>query len=122
MEDDGKSPPAWPAIRWETGYPPHRTFGEWHEDPWANPEDKARRRRERHARWIASISDRDWHRLADLADQALGKISVERLDDLDATIAIGVHAITESHPPNGERFGVLRGCMLLAWPKDPGRR
>lgn len=110
-----------PEVIWKTGHPPHRTFGEWHEDPWADPEDKARRRHERHARWIASISERDWRRLAALADRRAAGVSTVRLDDLDASIAIGVHPIGASHPPNGERFGVLRGCILLAWRKEPRR-
>ena len=111
-----------PSFRWETGQPPHRTFGDWHEDPWASPEDKAARRRERHARWIASISDRDWQRLAELADKAVAGQPAARLDDLDAIIAIGVHPVAASHPPNGERLGTLRGCMLLAWRKNPRQR
>ena len=116
-----KPPPSIPPVRWETGHPPWRTFGEWHEDPWADPADKALRRAERHARWIASISDRDWQRLADLADYAVAGNPNVRLDDLDACIAIGVHPIGERHGGNGERFGTLRGCVLMAWPKGSGR-
>ncbi len=109
--------PRTPPVIWETGHPPHRTFGEWHEDPWADPADKLRRRRERHAHWIASITDRDWARLSELADQAMAGCISARLDDLDAPIAIGVYPAAEKHPPRGERFGTLRGCVLVAWRK-----
>jgi hypothetical protein len=104
--------------RWETGTG-HRTFGEWHEDPWADPADKARRKRERHQRWIASISDRDWERLARRADAVTAGGSFARMDDLDARIAIGVYDARAGHLPNGERFGILRGCVLMAWRKAP---
>lgn len=112
-----RNDPTVSKVRWETGHPPWRTFGEWHEDPWAPPEDKARRRRERHARWIASISERDWTRLATLADRAMAGDGSIRLDDLDASIAIGVYPADARHMPNGERFGTLRGCALVAWRK-----
>jgi hypothetical protein len=116
MDIDG-NPPETPMIRWETGYPPHRTFGEWHEDPWADPADIQRRKVERHKRWIASISESDWKRLADLADRSMAGEGTTRLDNLDSHIAIGAYPETMSHPPNGERFGTLRGCTLMAWPK-----
>jgi hypothetical protein len=109
-----------PPVRWETGYPPWRTFGEWHEDPWADPADKQRRREERHARWLASISDRDWRRLAKAAEDELAGKSRPRFDDLDAPIAIGVVNLASERMPNGERFGELNGCALFAWRK--GRR
>lgn len=113
-----------PVIRWETGHPPHRTFGEWHEDPWAPPEDKARRRAARNRRWVASLTERDWVRLAALADTAATGRPTVRLDDLDAPIVVGVYPIDQSHGPNGARFGTLRGCVLMAWPKEhrPARR
>jgi hypothetical protein len=110
--------PVIPLVRWETGYPPWRTFGECHEDPWAAPADKARRRGERHTRWIASISERDWTRLAERADLVLAGGIFARIEDLDAPIAIYVAHPNERHRPNGERFGTLKGCILLAFRKD----
>jgi hypothetical protein len=109
-------------VRWETGQPPWRTFGEWHEDPWADPADKERRRREDHARWLASISERDWRRLTAAAERTLAGERLCRFDDLDAPIAIGLCHPLESHPPNGERFGELNGCVLMAWRKARPRR
>jgi hypothetical protein len=96
-----------------------RTHNDWHEDPWAAPAVKARRRRERHARWIASISDRDWKRLAARADVVLAGARLARFDDLDAPIAVYVAHPGDTHLPNGERFGELRGCPLLAFRKAP---
>jgi len=103
-------------VIWETGVG-HRTFNDWVEDPWAPPEDKARRRRERHARWIASISARDWDRISALVDQVTGISSPARLDDLDACIAIGVRAPDARGGTSGQVFGSMRGVQLLAWPK-----
>jgi hypothetical protein len=94
-----------------------RRHNDWFEDPWAAPHVKARRRVERHRRWIASISDRDWTRLAERADQVLAGRDFARFDDLDAPIAIAVCDARKRHMPNGERFGELRGCVLLAFAK-----
>lgn len=74
----------------------------------------------RHRRWIASISGRDWARLAKRADLVLAGSRFARIDDLDAEISIYVASPAETHPPNGERFGVLKTCPLLAWPKGRG--
>lgn len=104
-------------VVWETGQPPHRTFNDWIEDPWAAPADQARRRRERHARWIASISARDWERLSALVDQVTDVYNPARLDDLDADIAIGACSPGAEHRFSGQVFGRLRGYPLLAWPK-----
>ena len=76
----------------------------------------------RHKAWIASISDRDWRQLAERADQVLAGGNFARLEDLDAIIAIYVAAPTEKHRPNGEQFGTLRGCVLMAWPKTQRHR
>lgn len=104
-------------VTWATGQPPHRTFNDWVEDPWADDADRARRRRERHARWIAGISERDWTRLSDLVDQVTPVSSPARLDDLDAAVAIGTCAPGDETRFSGEMFGRLRGHPLLAWPK-----
>ena len=69
------------------------------------------------ARWIASISAADWERQAAVADLVLAGESCARLDDLDASIAIGVFDLDRDREPNGERFGRLKGCILMAWPK-----
>lgn len=107
-----------PPARWETGVGPFRSFDDWTEDPWAPREDVERRRRDRHKRWIASISERDWARLAERADQVLTGRNFARFEDLDAPIAIGVVDPRQRWMPNGERFGMLKGCILMAWRKD----
>ena len=38
-----------------------------------------------------------------------------KIGDLDSAIAVYVAHPDNKHLPNGERFGVLRGCPLLAW-------
>lgn len=78
---------------------PLRAWNDWQEDPWAPPEVKAQRRRERHARWIASLSDRDWERLAVLVDQVDGASGPAALNDLDAPIRVGA-----AHPDEAGRF------------------
>lgn len=93
-----------------------RMHSDWQEDPWAAPEVKARRKRERHARWIASISARDWERLAMRADQEMAGQRFARFSDLDAVIDVAVGA-PGARLPNGEVFGELRGCKLLAFRK-----
>ena len=98
---------------------PFRRQNDWFEDPWAAPHVRHRRKFERQRRWIASISDRDWVRLAERADQVAAGRSFARFEDLDAPIAIGVYDSRASHLPNGERFETLRGGILMAWPR-PG--
>jgi hypothetical protein len=39
--------------------------------------------------------------LVELADRATAVWLAVRLDDLDAPIAVGVHPLNGSHPPNG---------------------
>ncbi|HEY2750467.1 hypothetical protein [Phenylobacterium sp.] len=104
-----------PADAW------FRAHDDWFEDPCATAEERAARRRDRHRRWIASISDGDWDRLAARADAVMAGGTFTRLDDLDADIAIGVYRDGERHQPNGERLGVLRGCVLRAWRKERRR-
>lgn len=79
------------------------------------PEEARARRRERRQRWIDSLSERDWDRLARAADETLAGRPRARFDDLDAPIAVGVVDPRTNHQPNGERFGMLRGCILMAW-------
>jgi len=82
------------------------------------PEERDARRRERHRRWIAALTDRDWTRLRLMADEVLSGQKHSRIEDLDAPIHVGVYSPTKAHLPNGERFGTLRGCILMAWDKD----
>lgn len=81
-------------------------------------EEREARRRERHKRWIASLSDRDWDRLAAMADSVLAGQRFARVADLDAPIYVGVIDPEEKHPPNGERFGKLRGAVLMGWDQE----
>lgn len=108
--DEPVIPGLHPDLRW------HNDF---FEDPYSSPEVKARRKRERHARWIASISDRDWARLKERAELTIAGQSFGRFDDLDAPIAIAV-VHPDEKMPNGERFGVLACCVLLAFRKAGG--
>lgn len=91
-------------------------YNDWFECPFSPPEVQARRKRERHARWIASISERDWTRLAERARLVMAGQQFARFDDLDAPIAIAVVG-PEERAPNGERFGELSGCVLMAFQK-----
>ena len=85
------------------------------------PVERRRQKVERHRRWIASLTECDWERLACAADETLAAndrvrgVCRARIDDLDASIAVAVIDPGEAHPPRGERFGVLRGCILMAW-------
>ena len=79
------------------------------------PEQREVIHRARHRRWIASLTDRDWERLARRADETLAGARFAKIGDLDAPIAVYVAHPKDTHLPNGERFGVLRGCPLLAW-------
>ncbi len=83
---------------------------------------RQRRKVERQQRWIASLSDRDWARLAERAEQVNTGQNLARFDDLDAPIAVGVYDPKAGHLPNGERFGTLRGCVLMAWAKGARER
>lgn len=93
----------------------YRMHNDWQEDPWASPEVKARRKRERHARWIASLSERDWTRLRERAELVLQGQKFARFSDLDAGFDVFVADPGDTHPPNGERFGTLAGAILLAF-------
>ena len=73
------------------------------------------RRRACHRRWIDSLTARDWERLARRSDETLAGGRFAKIGDLDAAIAVYVAHPQDKHLPNGERFGVLRGCPLLAW-------
>lgn len=111
---DGISYPGSPDIN-----SPFRAWSDWNADPWALPHVTAARRKERNARWVASLSDRDWERLARLADTSDGIVPAA-LADLDAPIRVGVMPLGQSH--SGERFGTLRGMQLVAWPKERPRK
>lgn len=100
-----------PDLRWHN---------DWFRDPYSSPEVQERRKRERQARWIASISERDWDRLAERAAAVMAGARIGRFDDLDAPIAIAVIHPAEKMP-NGERFGVLGGCVLMAFQKGRPR-
>jgi hypothetical protein len=119
--DGDRMRPPGPDEVWEPGTAPFdshfRRHNDWFEDPWAAPEVKARRKRERHARWTASISEHDWVRLRDRAGLVLGGQSFARFMDLDAVIDVAVCHLRD-RLPNGDQFGELRGCPLLAFPKQ----
>lgn len=88
--------------------------------PPLTPEERQRERRSRHARWKASLSDRDWARISALARQVTPIFTPARLDDLDAPgIAVGVCPAGEERRSSGERIGaMLEGSVaVLVWPK-----
>jgi hypothetical protein len=97
---------------------PFRRVSEWSDDPWALPEDRERRRVERHRRWIASITPRDWERIATAAAGVSRRTPMIPLNDLEASIRIGICPPEDVHLYNGQRFGTSRGLALVAWPKD----
>lgn len=96
---------------------PFRTFNDWIEDPWGDPAEKRRRRAARNRRWTASLSDRDFERLAAAAGQVSPLQPGIVFADLDAPIRVGVAHPDSARHFNGERFGALRGMVLMAWPK-----
>ncbi|MDE2488810.1 MAG: hypothetical protein KGO51_15570, partial [Alphaproteobacteria bacterium] len=49
-----------------------------------SPEERQQRRRARHRRWISSLSERDWARLARQADLVASGQAQARIEDLDA--------------------------------------
>lgn len=84
------------------------------------PEERDRQRRLRHARWKASLSDRDWVRITALARQVTPGFTPARLDDLDApAIAVGVCEVGHEGRSSGERIGTLRDgqVAVLVWAK-----
>jgi len=86
--------------------------------PWQTWEERERRRRRRHAHWRSLLTDRDWTRIAELADQVTDIYTPARLDDLDPkSLAVGCCRVGEETRFNGERIGVIRGKAVLVWPK-----
>ena len=76
--------------------------------------------RERHKRWIASLSDRDWDRIRALAREVTPQFSPARLDDLDAKgLAVGVCPVGQERWCSGERIGAVRNgeVAVLVWEK-----
>jgi hypothetical protein len=83
-------------------------------------QDLDRARRERHARWKASLSDRDWARILALAKEVTPLYVPARLDDLDAPgIAVGVCPVGHETRTSGERIGTVRAgqVAVLVWEK-----
>lgn len=113
----GPDEPAYPGVAAHL-----LRYNDWFECPYSPPEVRAGRKRERHARWIASITARDWERLAERGAAVMAGEHFARFDDLDAPIAIYVGHPGDTHPPNGERFGTLSGTILMAFQKRPGGR
>jgi hypothetical protein len=77
-------------------------------------------RAERHKRWIAELSDRDWTRIRALARQVTPEYVPARLDDLDARgLAVGVAWAGAETRTSGERIGSLRDgkVAVLVWEK-----
>lgn len=90
--------------------------------PWMSrtPEQREAERRERHKRWLSSLTDRDWARLSALADQVTPGFCPARIEDLDAPgIAVGVCLSGREGYTSGERIGSLRGgaVAVLVWVK-----
>jgi hypothetical protein len=86
--------------------------------PWLSPIDQAQRQRRRHAYWKSLLTDRDWARIASLADRVTPIRGVARLEDLDAKgIAVGACLIGEETRFSGERIGTIRGKAVLVWMK-----
>lgn len=98
-----------PGLRWHN---------DWFADPYSSPEVQARRKRERRARWIASLTEADWSRLRERAALVMAGGHFARFDDLEAPIAVAV-VHPEERMPSGERFGVLGGAILMAFQKRP---
>lgn len=106
--------------------PPHpsshlRETTEWAFDPWGSAEARRAWDHARKRRWIASLTARDWDRLAAAADQARADLARGRsggsINDLDAPIRVGLCVPEEVCRFSGVKFGELRGFALLAWPK-----
>lgn len=82
------------------------------------PEQREAERRERHARWRASLTERDWARITALARHVTPTYTPQRLDDLDAPgIAVGVCLAGFESRTSGERIGTVRGgqVAVLVW-------
>lgn len=78
-------------------------------------------RRERHKRWIASLSERDWARIAELAERVTPRSWPARLEDLDAPgIAVACWPADQPAGTSGERIGRLRDgkVAVLVWEID----
>jgi hypothetical protein len=83
-------------------------------DPWQTPEEREERTRKRHAYWLSILTDRDWARIAELAEGP----PAARLEDLDAPgIAVGVCELGWETRLSGERIGTIRGKAVLVWLK-----
>ena len=82
------------------------------------PDQREAQRRARHRQRITCLTDRDWQRLAERADDTLAGGHFAGIEDLVGRVAVRVAHPANKRLPNGERFGVLRGCPLLAWDLD----
>jgi hypothetical protein len=96
----------------------HTSRDDLYGSPWETPEEREHRQRRRHAYWRSILSDRDWARIAAIADQVTPIRGVARLEDLDARgIAVGACLVGEETRFSGERIGVIRGKAVLVWMK-----
>lgn len=98
------------------GRPPSGIF----EHPADTSEQTADKRRRRHAYWLSLLTEDDWRRIGELADQTSDQFSPARLDDLDAPgIAAGTVAVGHERYVSGERIGTLRAgtVAVLVWRK-----
>lgn len=112
MRDDHRSRGApHPASRF-------RQIDDWGEDPWALREDVEARRKERHARWRKSLSERDWRRLQAFAAQSGSGGAPAALADLDAPIRAGAYHPSLARNLNGQPFGTIGDHVLLAFPRS----
>lgn len=95
-------------------YPPHLSFLN------RTPEQRKAERKARHAKWRASLSDRDWERIVRLADQVTTLDTPARIEDLDAPgIAVGVCLAGFESRTSGARIGTVRNgeVAVLVWRK-----
>lgn len=82
------------------------------------PKQREALRRPRHRQWITCLTDRDWQRLAERADDTLASGHFARIEDLDGRVAVYVAHPANKHLHSGGRLNVLRGCPLLVWDID----
>ena len=82
------------------------------------PGQMERERRERHRRWIASLSRSDWARIMDHARATSSAHMPARLENLDAKgIAVSCCPVDHARYFSGEKIGtVLSGTIaVLVW-------
>lgn len=87
--------------------------------PWQTPEEREARRKVRHARWLASLTDADWLKLGEAADRVSVSCPGIPVDGLDAPLRALVCEVGWEVHFNGERIGTLKGgkVAVLVWAK-----